>query len=91
MILFLFGLIAAKEKFSWINKLIQQTNKNNKDLNPSIKNVINTVILLLLVAAVGYKIIDVNDKDFVAQAERDIFPVDAVQWLKETNISGECI
>ena len=86
--LILVWLDTAKEKFPWINTLLQQTDKNNKDLNPSIKNLINSVILLLLVASVGYKIIDVNDKDFITQAERDIFPVDAVEWLKESHIAG---
>lgn len=81
-------LSEAKQKIQWVERFLEKTNKSNKELKPGFKNLMNLVIIGLLLVGVGWKIIDVNEGEFVHQAERDIFPVDAVEWLDSSDITG---
>lgn len=78
----------AKEKIKWIKKFLEKSNQSNEELKPCFKNLINLVLISLLLVGVSWKIIDVNDKEFVQQAERKFFPVAAVDWLETSEIKG---
>ena len=79
----------GKTKYQWISGFIDKTNQNNKELKPGFKNSINLALIGLLLVGVAWKIIDVNERDFILQAEREIFPVDAVKFLKSSGNSGQ--
>ena len=81
-------LNVAKEKIKWVDIFLDKSNQSNKELKPGFKNLINLVLISLLLVGVGWKIIDVNDKEFIQRAEREIFPVDAVEWLESSGITG---
>ncbi len=81
-------LSRAKQQIPWVDRILENSKKSNKDLKPGFKNLINIVIISLLVTGVCWKIIDVNNKEFVLEAERGIFPVDAVAWLESSDITG---
>jgi len=81
-------LNAAKEKIKWVDNFLDKSNQSNKELNPGLKNLINLVLISLLLVGVGWKIFDVNDKEFVQQAEKKLFPVAAVDWLETSEIKG---
>ena len=84
-------LNVATEKFPWVNKILEQSRQNNKDLKPGFKNMINLMLIGLLLVGVGWKIADVNEREFIHQAERDVFPVDAVEWMDDSEISGNVL
>ena len=81
-------LNVAKGKLQWIDMFIEKSSQSNKELKPGFKNLINLVLIGLLLVGAGWKIMDVNDKEFVQQAERELFPVDAVDWLETSEIKG---
>ena len=81
-------LSIATEKFPWVNKFLEQTNQNNRDLKPGFKNILNLILIGLLLVGAGWKIANVNEREFIQQVERSIFPVDAVEWLKSSGITG---
>jgi len=81
-------LNTAREKLKWIDKFIEKSSQSNKELKPGFKNLINIILISSLLVGVGWKIMDVNDKEFVQQAERKIFPVAAVDWLETSEIKG---
>ena len=81
-------LNTAKEKLKWIENFLEKSSQSNEELKPGFKNLINLVLISLLLVGVGWKIMDVNDKEFVQQAERKIFPVAAVGWLETSEIKG---
>jgi hypothetical protein len=78
----------AKEKIKWIEKFLDKSSQSNEELKPGFKNLINLVLISLLLVGVGWKIIDVNDKEFVQQAEEKFFPVAAVDWLETSELKG---
>ncbi len=81
-------LDVAKQKLQWVEKFLDKTNQNNQELKPGFKNLLNCVIIGFLLVGVGWKIVKVNEREFVLQAERGIFPVDAVEWLGSSGITG---
>jgi hypothetical protein len=78
----------AKEKIKWIEKFLDKSSQSNEELKPGFKNLINLVLISLLLVGVGWKIIDVNDKEFVQQAEEKFFPIAAVDWLETSELKG---
>jgi len=78
----------SKEKLEWMQKILEKSRQSNQELKPGIKNLINLVLIGLLLAGAGWKLIDVNDKDFVQEAESEYFPVAAVDWLETSEIKG---
>jgi len=81
-------LFVAKEKFNWIDNLLERSSQSNKNLKPGFKNLINLFLISLLLAGVGWKILNGNEKEFVQEAEKEVFPVDAVYWLENAEIEG---
>jgi hypothetical protein len=79
----------AKQKIEWVNRIVVKTSRSNSELKPIFKNLINLTMISLLLIGVGWKIASVNERNFVLQAERDIFPVDAVEWLRDSGITGK--
>ena len=81
-------LNTAREKLKWIDKFIEKSSQSNKEIKPGFKNLINIILISSLLVGVGWKIMDVNDKEFVQQAEREFFPAAAVDWLETSEIKG---
>jgi hypothetical protein len=84
-------LSRAKQQIPWVDRILENSKQNNKELKPGFKNLINLVIISLLVTGVCWKIIDVNNTEFVLEAEKDLFPVDAVAWLERSDIKGNML
>jgi len=78
----------AAQKLPWVDKFLEKSNQSNKELKPGTKNLVNLALIGLLLVAAGWKVIDVNEKEFIQQAERDYFPVDAVEWLENSELKG---
>ena len=81
-------LSVARQKFPWVNRILDKSTQNNRDLKPGIKNMLNLILIGLLLVGVGWKIADVNEWEFIDGAERNVFPVGAVEWLEDSEISG---
>ena len=81
-------LSVATMKFPRVNSFLERSTQNNRDLKPGIKNFLNLTLIGLLLVGAGWKIANVNEREFVLQAERGVFPVDAVEWLKSSGITG---
>jgi len=78
----------TKQKFPWLDKLIEKSNQSNKELKPGIKNLINLILVGLLLVVAGWKVIDVNENEFIQRAEKELFPVDAAEWLENSELKG---
>lgn len=82
-------LIIGRQRLMWIEELLTKANQSNKELKPWVKNSINLILIALLLVVVGWKLADVNRSEFVLEAERKIYPVDAVNWLEDSGITGK--
>jgi hypothetical protein len=71
------------------NKLESMIVKSNQEPKPALRNLINVSLLLLLMIAVGWKTVDVNQIEFINEVESKVFPVRAVEWMAETDYSGK--
>ena len=81
----------AQGRFGWVQCILDRTTQSNENLNPGFKNFVNLLLMCLLVAGVVWKLISVNDSDFVNEAEKTIFPVEAVQILSEHGKTGNIL
>ena len=81
-------LSVATKKLPWVGRFLEKSTQNNRDLKPGLKNLLNLVLIGLLLVGAGWKIANVNDREFILQAERGVFPVDAVEWMKKSGING---
>ena len=79
---------SLKNKYEKVDKFFVSTAANNQNFNPKLKNVLNLTILCLLFGTAVWKISEVNQPDLIAKTEREIFPVDAVQWLEDNETNG---
>jgi len=77
-----------RSRYVKINDLITRIGDSNQDFSPGVLNLINTSLLLLLISASVWKIIDVNNVDFILRAEAEIFPKDAVDWMNDEQLQG---
>ena len=75
-------------KYSNLKSLQESIVVNNQDFNPRLKNILNAIIICLLFGAAIWKIYEVNQPELIAKTEREIFPVGAVQWLKDNEPRG---
>jgi len=81
-------LSIAREKSSWVRSVLEKSVRSNKDMKPGLKNFINLVLICLLLVGAGWKVFDVNDQEFVKEAEKAIFPVSAVKWMEKSGMKG---
>ena len=81
----------AKRKYTAIENMLDKTNQSNMELKPGIKNLINLILIGLLTVGVVWKVIDVNQPGLILNAERKIFPVEAVEWLEISGIKGNVL
>ncbi|HDD60967.1 MAG TPA: hypothetical protein ENF22_00365, partial [Chloroflexi bacterium] len=81
-------LSVASQKYMWVEKFLERSSQSNVELRPGLKNLINLVLISLLLVGAGWKVINVNEKEFIHQVEREFFPVDAVEYLESSEITG---
>ena len=72
----------ARETILEFEKFLQSTEQNKQDFSVTARNMVNTALIVLLLAAGIVKTIQVNQPELVSRTERDIFPVGAVEWFK---------
>jgi hypothetical protein len=71
-----------------IQNLLEFQQKSEKGINKTLQLIVNTAVVLLLIASAGFKWISVTKSSLVSETEKQMFPLDAVAWLKEENPSG---
>ena len=73
-------------------RLFKRINSYQKDseekINKSLQLAVNFTVILAMLFIAGYKCISVNDREFIETAEKQTYPVDAVEWLSEELPSG---
>ncbi len=78
----------AEKKWSLFQKLNYFQKESEEKINRTLQLTINVMVLLAMVFLAGYKWISVNNREFIEGVEKQIFPVDAVEWLSEELPSG---
>ncbi len=73
----------AQESFPGFSGLLRSAESNKKAFNNTARNLINAMLIGLLMVAGVIKTIQVNQSELVSDAESAIFPVGAVEWIKE--------
>ncbi len=83
---------------SWKNKLTKRwrifrkvtefQNQSEKNINSKFQSLLNGGIVLFLIVVAFWKLIYVTDTDLIIKTEKQMFPQDAVNWLKEEKPSG---
>ena len=71
-----------------IQNLLEFQQKSEEGINKALQIIVNSTVVLLLIAAAGYKWISVTDSSFIHEIEKQMFPMDAVAWMKEENPPG---
>lgn len=62
---------------------MQSADTNKRTFNITARNLINVTLIGLLIFAGVMKTIQVNGSELVSQTERELFPVGAVEWIKD--------
>lgn len=75
----------ARQSKPEFERFLKSAEDNKKEFNMSARNLVNTTLIVLLLAAGIIKTIQVNSPELVSRAERENFPVGAVEWLKDQN------
>jgi hypothetical protein len=75
----------ARQSKPEFEKFLKSAEDNKKEFNMTARNLVNTTLIVLLLAAGIIKTIQVNSPELVSRAERENFPVGAVEWLKDQN------
>jgi len=79
------------ERFNIISKLNEYQNKSRQEINRTIQSIVNIVVVFILIFTAGYKWINVSNLEFVEKTEQEIFPVDAVNWIKKEKPEGNLL
>ena len=75
-------------------QLENQFNKitsSNSNIKPTLKNIINVILLVLMSAGVFWKAYEVNLPSFVRDTEEEYFPVEAVEILRNEEKPGNIL
>lgn len=78
-----------KQRSVKINGLINRIEESNQDFNPSIINLVNSGLLILLITASIWKTINVNNTEFIMRAETGMLPRKAVDWMIDEKLPGK--
>ncbi len=79
--------IAAR--WPWFAKLHAYQERSEETINPILQQSVNVGILVLLSLAAVVKLVQVTRPEFVHEAERQVFPVGAVEWINENQPEGQ--
>jgi len=79
------------ERFKFISNLTQYQNKSRQEINKTIQLIVNTVVVFTLIFTAGYKWINVSNQEFVEKTEQNIYPIDAVNWIKKEMPEGNLL
>jgi len=77
-----------QDKYPILIKLSSTAKNSNKNFKPMVRNLINSSLLFLLLIVAGWKTFAVNQKPLIAAKEKEIFPLEAVSWLKDSEQPG---
>ena len=75
-------------RYPWVNRLSKFGKRSEQAIRPKLQQSINVAILILLSLAAMVKLVQVTEPEFVRQAEKTAFPVDAVAWILENQPEG---
>jgi hypothetical protein len=78
----------AKESLPRFQRFVQSAEANKNAFNVTVRNLINLLLIGLLIAAGIIKAIQVNRSELISKAETRIYPVHAVEWIKDNPQSG---
>lgn len=78
----------AKEHWEWFGNLLDYRVESEQGIHPGLQGALNAFIVILLAAAGLGKWIYVTRPGFIERAEREVFPVEAVAWIKEHQPQG---
>ncbi len=72
----------ARQDWAGFEIFYNKAKSSNSEFNPFARNIINAVMVLLLLTAAVLKTIEINRVDLFKEKEAEIFPAEAVSWLK---------
>jgi len=72
----------ARTSFPAIEKIFQSAERSKQDFNPTVRNLLNAALIMLLLAVGVVKTVQVNRPELVSRTEREIYPAGAVEWFK---------
>ncbi len=77
-----------EKRWGLFRKITEFQSQSERDINSRFQAIINGSAVLLLCVLAFWKLIYVTDPDLIQKTEKEMFPRDAVIWLKEENPSG---
>lgn len=79
----------VREKWLWLDQILTYQAISEEKIHPRLQAVLNLLtVAVLFLGAVG-KWLYVTRPAFIQEAERKMFPVEAVHWIKENKPPGE--
>ncbi len=76
------------KRWSIFRKVTEFQNKSEKNINSKFQLFLNGGFVLFLIVMAFWKLIYVTNTDLIQKTEKQMFPLDAVIWLKEEKPSG---
>ena len=80
-----------KRRWSLFRKVAEFQSRSEKNINSKFQLFVNSVTVLLLIVLAIWKLIYVTNVDLIQRTEKQIFPHDAVNWLREEKLTGRLI
>lgn len=79
---------SAQKRWDWFDDLLDYRRKSEAGMNAKVRNLINILIVLFLTVGGIGKWWYVTRPDFIQEAERSLYPVEAVAWIKTHQPQG---
>ncbi len=80
--------MAVRERFEILKTIAEEAANSKRNFNPLVRNLTNLTLIGTLLFAAGLKTYQVNEGSLMDRYEVEMFPMGAVSWMEDRDLTG---